>query len=189
MAIDTKEYSKKERKKGRKWGFGRKAGRYFCACWLRKGWWVQCLLVMKVSTTPSYCGQTSFEVVNVQLLPSAVQAGIYPNYRNDPGCGHVCSYSTSLQSIICCGVEQISLPVSSCDADIGINMTVHCKKRVMIFPSPAGMSLTKLSRPGRVWLMTSRLGTGTLLTFITVCFVSCRRYHAGVTARGFGFFL
>jgi hypothetical protein len=38
---------------------------------------------------------------------------------------------------------------------------IHCKKRFAIFPSPAGMSLTKLSharnnltisRPGRVWL-------------------------------------
>jgi hypothetical protein len=46
---------------------------------------------------------------------------------------------------------------------------VHCKKELAIFPSPAGMSLTKLSlggkklnfsRPGRVWSVTSRLGTG-----------------------------
>ncbi len=45
----------------------------------------------------------------------------------------------------------------------------HCKKELAIFPSPAGMSLTKLSlggkklnfsRPGRVWSVTSRLGTG-----------------------------
>ncbi len=47
---------------------------------------------------------------------------------------------------------------------------VHCKKGLTIFPSPAGMSLTKLSlagnfRPGRVWLMTSRLETGKSLTF------------------------
>ncbi len=40
---------------------------------------------------------------------------------------------------------------------------VHCKKRLTIFLSPAGMSLTKVSlagnnsRPGRVWLMA---GTG-----------------------------
>ncbi len=57
---------------------------------------------------------------------------------------------------------------------------VRCKKRLTIFPSPAGMSLTKLSpirnkgiinnsRPGRVWLVTSRLGTGKLLTFYSVC--------------------
>ncbi len=45
----------------------------------------------------------------------------------------------------------------------------HCKKELAIFPSPAGLSLTKLSlggkklnysRPGRVWSVTSRLGTG-----------------------------
>ncbi len=49
----------------------------------------------------------------------------------------------------------------------------HCKKELAIFPSPAGMSLTKLSlagkklnysRPGRVWSVTSRLGTGKRLT-------------------------
>ncbi len=47
--------------------------------------------------------------------------------------------------------------------------TIHCKKELAIFPSPAGMSLTKLSlggkklnysRPGRVWSVTSQLGTG-----------------------------
>jgi hypothetical protein len=48
-------------------------------------------------------------------------------------------------------------------------MKEHCKKELAIFPSPAGMSLTKLSlggkklnysRPGRVWSVTSRrLGT------------------------------
>ncbi len=31
---------------------------------------------------------------------------------------------------------------------------LHCKKRLAIFPSPA-----EYSRPGRVWLVTSRLGT------------------------------
>jgi hypothetical protein len=42
----------------------------------------------------------------------------------------------------------------------------------MIFPSPAGMSLTlsrreqfNYSRPGRVWLVTSRLGTGKSINF------------------------
>jgi hypothetical protein len=30
--------------------------------------------------------------------------------------------------------------------------TVHCKKRLQVFPSPAGMSLTKLSRPGIILL-------------------------------------
>ncbi len=42
---------------------------------------------------------------------------------------------------------------------IAMKLTVHCKKELAIFPSPAGMSLTKLSlggkklnysRPGRV---------------------------------------
>jgi hypothetical protein len=55
----------------------------------------------------------------------------------------------------------------------------HCKKRLSFFPSPAGLSLTKLSlarnnlifsRPGRVWLVTSQLGTGKTLTFCTVHF-------------------
>ncbi len=50
---------------------------------------------------------------------------------------------------------------------------VHCKKGLAVFPSQAGMSLTKLSlggkklnysRPGRVWSVTSRLGTGKRLT-------------------------
>jgi hypothetical protein len=51
---------------------------------------------------------------------------------------------------------------------------LHCKKRLAVFLSPAGMSLTKLSvagkyfnysRPGRVWSVTSCLGTGKPLTF------------------------
>jgi hypothetical protein len=56
------------------------------------------------------------------------------------------------------------------------------KKRLSIFPSPAGMSLAKLSlagdnliidnenysQPGRVWLVPSRLGTGKSLTFFSV---------------------
>ncbi len=51
---------------------------------------------------------------------------------------------------------------------------VHCKKRLVIFPFPAGMSLIKLSLagnnyssppPGGVCLVTSRLGTGKPLTF------------------------
>jgi hypothetical protein len=53
---------------------------------------------------------------------------------------------------------------------------IHCKKKLSFFPSPAGMSLTKLSlagnnlinksRPGRVWLVTSRLRTGKSTTFL-----------------------
>ncbi len=56
---------------------------------------------------------------------------------------------------------------------------IHCKKRIPIFPYLAGMSLTKHSmagnnliftgRPWRVWLVTSRLGTGELLTFVLQC--------------------
>ncbi len=54
---------------------------------------------------------------------------------------------------------------------------LHCKKRLTIFPSPAGMSLTKLylvgnniinSRPGRVWLVTSQLWAEKSQTFFTV---------------------
>ncbi len=55
--------------------------------------------------------------------------------------------------------------------------TVHCKKKLSIFPSPARTLLTKLSmarnnqyfsRPGRVWSVTSRLGTGKSIIFFTV---------------------
>jgi hypothetical protein len=50
------------------------------------------------------------------------------------------------------------------------------KKRLAIFSSPAGISLTKLFLDGnnlivpghRVWLMTSQLATGKSLTFFTV---------------------
>jgi hypothetical protein len=51
--------------------------------------------------------------------------------------------------------------------------TLHCKKELAVFPSPAGMSLIKLfldgnnlvfSRPERVWSVTSWLGTGKWLT-------------------------
>jgi hypothetical protein len=66
------------------------------------------------------------------------------------------------------------LPVSEGFYSVYVSRTVHTvKKRLAIFPSPAGMSLTKLSLdgkilllpPGRVWLVTSRLGTGESLTF------------------------
>jgi len=62
---------------------------------------------------------------------------------------------------------------SESDEGRGTKEGVHCKKELAIFPSPAGMSLTKLSlggkklnysRPGRVWSVTSRLGTGKRLT-------------------------
>jgi hypothetical protein len=52
--------------------------------------------------------------------------------------------------------------------------TVHCKKRLAIFPSPTRMSLTTLFQAGNnliipgpwtVWSVISRLGTGKPLTF------------------------
>ncbi len=60
--------------------------------------------------------------------------------------------------------------------------STHCKKWLSFFPSPAGMSLTILSlvgnnliitRPGRVWLVTSPLGTGKMITFFTVQVYLC----------------
>jgi hypothetical protein len=55
-------------------------------------------------------------------------------------------------------------------------LNIHCKQRLSIFQSPAGMSLAKLdylikfnyARLGRVWLVTSRLWTGKSTTFFTV---------------------
>ncbi len=49
-------------------------------------------------------------------------------------------------------------------------LSVHCTKKIAIFLSPAGMSLTKqnYSCPRRVWLVTSRLGSGKSLSFFTV---------------------
>ncbi len=35
-------------------------------------------------------------------------------------------------------------------------------------------NLLNYSRPGRVWLVTSRLGTGKTITFFTVCEFTCR---------------
>jgi hypothetical protein len=52
-----------------------------------------------------------------------------------------------------------------------LSKKLHCNNRLMVFPSPAGMSLIKLSlavitsRPGIVWQVTFRLGKGKLLTF------------------------
>jgi hypothetical protein len=52
--------------------------------------------------------------------------------------------------------------------------SIHCKKRLSVFPSPAGISLTNLSLArnnliipgqGEVGIVTSRLGTGKSLTF------------------------
>ncbi len=62
--------------------------------------------------------------------------------------------------------------VLNCSSKLS-SVAVHCKKELAIFPSPAGMSPTKLSlagkklnysRPGRVWSVTSRLRTGKRLT-------------------------
>jgi hypothetical protein len=67
-------------------------------------------------------------------------------------------------------LSMVSTPLPS-----GSELSVtHCKKRLTIFPSPAGMSLSKLypgleklnySRPGRDWLVTSQLGMGKWQTF------------------------
>jgi hypothetical protein len=51
---------------------------------------------------------------------------------------------------------------------------LQCKKKVIVFPVPSrdvtnqtlpGLELLKYSRPERVWLVTSRLGTGKTITF------------------------
>jgi hypothetical protein len=71
---------------------------------------------------------------------------------------------------------------------------IHCKK-VIVFPSPAGRSLTNITppgrellyyfQPGRVWLLTSRLGTGKTITFFTVYgrAVGRRANRAGICSR------
>jgi hypothetical protein len=50
--------------------------------------------------------------------------------------------------------------------------SVHCKNRLAIFPSPSGRSFSLAGnnyfRPGRVWLVIPRLGTGKSLTFFTM---------------------
>ncbi len=58
--------------------------------------------------------------------------------------------------------------------------TLHCKKSFANFPSPAGMLNSPW--PGRVWQVTSRLGTGKLLTFFYSVFfkkqhfpIACKR--------------
>ncbi len=65
---------------------------------------------------------------------------------------------------------------------------LHCKKRLAVFPSPAGMSLhdqtlpgreyLNYSRPGRVWSVASLLGTGKPLTFCySVCFKGPKQWY------------
>ncbi len=72
------------------------------------------------------------------------------------------------------------LPLSSSVAESDLQAAIfkpevhiHCKKKFSIFLSPAGMSLTKVnySCPGRVWSVTSRLGTGKSLTFFYSVYV------------------
>ncbi len=47
------------------------------------------------------------------------------------------------------GIMRIfDLPTSKARYELKVVLTIHCKKRFSIFPSPAGMSLTKLSLPG-----------------------------------------
>jgi hypothetical protein len=48
---------------------------------------------------------------------------------------------------------QLSRLVSFLFFAVSENPTVHCKKRFAIFPSPAGMSLTKLSQDGNTLII------------------------------------
>ncbi len=70
--------------------------------------------------------------------------------------------------------------------------SVHCKKDLTIFPSPGGMSLTKLSlagknlknsRPGRVWSVTHRLGTGKSTTFFYSVHSNKAKNHGTLTVQ------
>ncbi len=81
-----------------------------------------------------------------------------------------------VQKLQCCTDFHILLSSFTSGRGIGnkkVRRSVHCKKELAVFPSPAGMSLIKLflggnnlgfSRPERVWSVTSRLGTGKWLT-------------------------
>ncbi len=95
-------------------------------------------------------------------------------------CGMIL-YRICLHSI--CWIILVRIPVQSMRRvghKIVLKSSLHCEKRLSFSPSLAGMSLTKLSlagnnliipaasRPGRVWLVTSRLGTGKTITFFTV---------------------
>jgi hypothetical protein len=60
---------------------------------------------------------------------------------------------------------------------VAVSLGLHCKKRLSVSLSQAGMSLTNLSlagnkfnnsRPGIVWLVTFRLGPGKTISFLTV---------------------
>jgi hypothetical protein len=91
--------------------------------------------------------------------------GLVPHmWRDGPGYG--------VYMLIYEGYGVFTLIAPHSDAEL-----LHCKKRLSFFPAPAGMSLTKLSldekllnypRPGKVWLVSSRLGTGKTIPFFTV---------------------
>jgi hypothetical protein len=80
---------------------------------------------------------------------------------------HVYRICSSICTVICISIR--------------IHITIHRKKRFTSFPSPAGMSLTKLPLgrnnsvmtslfpPRESWVVTSRLGTGNLRTFFLRC--------------------
>jgi hypothetical protein len=132
-------------------------------------------------------------------VPEAVFSDIYhPTISPCPN-----SWGRIFRSIIPSSLSHFQfLKVRDMTGHLFYNM-LHCKKWWSIFPSPAGMSLTKLcpagknnnSWPGRVWLVTSRLGTGKSITFLqcmalnrlpTVCAKSLLEIppHAGWEAKG-----
>ncbi len=88
------------------------------------------------------------------------------NYCNFPF-GHIIFVNIFI------GVTLVNVFFSQEDITKG-TARVHSKKRLVIFPSPAGMPLIKLflagnnyySPPGGVCLVTSRLGTGKPRTFV-----------------------
>ncbi len=105
-----------------------------------------------------------------------------------------------LHYVMCCFVmycytrmsRNRSMPATRC-LFLKVHAVLHCKKELAIFPSPAGMSLTKLSlggkklnysRPGRVWSVTSRLGTGKRPTLFNSVGMSCLFYRHREKGRG-----
>ncbi len=69
---------------------------------------------------------------------------------------------------------EIAQTLCCCPFCMWVHHRVHCKKNDSHFPVPNQESLTKISlgeylsysRPGKVWLVTSRLGTEKPLTFL-----------------------
>ncbi len=51
---------------------------------------------------------------------------------------------------------QSKIPPATVPASIPLSVNMHSKKRLMIFPSPAGMSLTKLSLAGKNLIIPAR---------------------------------